>query len=126
VFLHAANMEATPELEAAIANIRKNKNIKDLRKLQSDFGYLFCRRVTVGGRLQTMKIMDETGSTSEQAQKQSFKESVGVSVSSPWVSASVNHSSETGSATSSSQTNIDKSEKHVFEAMGGDTLLASK
>ncbi|KAH8662563.1 hypothetical protein BX600DRAFT_542276 [Xylariales sp. PMI_506] len=125
VFLHAANLEPTTELKDAIDKIRQDKNIKDLRKLHSDFGYLFCSRVTVGGRLQTMKMLNEDHSTTEQAQKQSFKTSVGLAVNTPYGGGSVNHTSESGHATSNSQTENSQQEQHVFEAVGGDTLLAS-
>ncbi|KAJ4200959.1 hypothetical protein NW767_007094 [Fusarium falciforme] len=125
VYLHAATLEATPELKAAIEKVRKTKNIKDLRQLQSDFGYLFCRRVTMGGRLQTKKIMEETTRTSEQEQKQSMKVSVGVAVTTPWVSSTVKHTNESGSASSSSTTDKRQEEQHFFEATGGDTLLAT-
>lgn len=126
MYLHAATLEATPELKAAIEKVRKTKNIKDLRQLQSDFGYLFCRRVTMGGRLQTKKIMEETTKTSEQEQKQSMKVSVGVAVTTPWVSSTVKHTNESGSASSSSTTDKRQEEQHFFEATGGDTLLATK
>ncbi|KAM0424832.1 hypothetical protein ACHAPT_009888 [Fusarium lateritium] len=125
VYLHAATLEATPELKAAIEKVRKTKNIKDLRQLQSDFGYLFCRRVTMGGRLQTKKIMEETTKTSEQQQKQSMKVSVGVAVTTPWVNSTVKHTNESGSATSSATTDKTQEEQHFFEATGGDTLLAT-
>ncbi|KAF5004997.1 hypothetical protein FDECE_8522 [Fusarium decemcellulare] len=118
-------LEPTEGLKKAIEKVEAAKNIKDLRQLRRDYGYLFCRSITIGGRLQTQALMDEKLTTSEQAQKQSMKTSVGLSVSSPKASGSVSHTEESGSANSSSQAQSDKSESHAFEAMGGDTLLAS-
>jgi hypothetical protein len=118
-------MEPTPELIQAIRKVEASKNIKDLRQLRRDFGYLFCKQITLGGRLQTLELMDQSMKTSEQEQKQSLKTSVGLSVSTPKASASVSHTQESGSANSSSQGQSDNSENHAFEALGGDTLLAS-
>ncbi|KAF4442961.1 putative oxidoreductase ordL [Fusarium austroafricanum] len=125
IFLQEATLVATPELKAAIEKVRKTKNIKDLRQLQSDFGYLFCRKITVGGRLQTKKIMEEVTTKSEQEQKQSMKWSVGVAVTTPWTNTTTKHTNESGSAKSSSITNKTENEQHFFEATGGDTLLAT-
>ncbi|KAF5637151.1 hypothetical protein F52700_4888 [Fusarium sp. NRRL 52700] len=118
-------LEPTQGLKDAIAKVEATKNIKDLHQLRHDYGYLFCKSVTVGGRLQTQAVMDQSSTTSEQEQKQSLKTSVGLAVSAPKVSASVSHTEESGSDKSSSQGQSDKSESHVFEAMGGDSLLAS-
>ncbi|KAG9494758.1 hypothetical protein J7337_013897 [Fusarium musae] len=118
-------LEPTQGLKDAIANVEATKNIKDLRQLRRDYGYLFCKSVTIGGRLQTQAVMDQSSKTSEQEQKQSLKTSVGLAVSAPKVSASVSHTEESGSDNSSSHGKSDKSESHVFEAMGGDSLLAS-
>lgn len=109
----------------AIQKVEATKNIKDLRQLRQDYGYLFCTSLTIGGRLQTQSIMTDTEKTSEQEQKQSMKTSVGLSVASPEASASISHTQESGSANSQSQATSDKYESHAFEAMGGDTLLAS-
>ncbi|KAG8675926.1 hypothetical protein FPOAC1_001921 [Fusarium poae] len=118
-------LEPTEGLTKAIQKVEATKNIKDLRQLRRDYGYLFCKTLTIGGRLQTQSIMADTEKTSEQEQKQSMKTSVGLAVSSPKASASVSHTQESGSANSQSQATSDKSESHAFEAMGGDSLLAS-
>ncbi|KAH6871546.1 hypothetical protein B0T10DRAFT_590929 [Thelonectria olida] len=125
LFLDSSCLEPTLELQQAITKVQTSKNIKDLRQLRRDFGYLFCKQLTLGGRLQTLQLMDQSLKTSEQEQKQSLKTSVGLAISSPQASASASHTQESGSANSSSQTQSDKSEQHAFDAMGGDTLLAS-
>ncbi|RGP72590.1 hypothetical protein FLONG3_6598 [Fusarium longipes] len=125
LFLDGSCLEPTPDLKKALVKVEKSKNIKDLRQLRRDFGYLFCKHITLGGRLQTHQLMDQKNTTSEQEQKHAMKTSVGLAVSSPKVGASVSHTQESGSATSSSQATSDRSEEHAFEANGGDTLLAS-
>ncbi|KAF5662962.1 hypothetical protein FHETE_7707 [Fusarium heterosporum] len=117
-------LEPTEGLKKALEKVEATKNIKDLRQLRQDYGYLFCTSITIGGRLQTQSIMTDTEKTSAQQQKQSMKTSVGLAVASPEASASVSHTQESGSANSQSQATSDKSESHAFEAMG-DTLLAS-
>ncbi|KAF4332672.1 hypothetical protein FBEOM_13532 [Fusarium beomiforme] len=118
-------LEPTEGLKEAIAKVEATKNIKDLRQLRRDYGYLFCKAITIGGRLQTQALMDQSSTSSEQEQKQSLKTSVGLAVSSPEASGSVSHTEESGSDNSSSQAQSNKSESHAFEAMGGDSLLAS-
>lgn len=97
-----------------------------MRKLQQDFGHLFCRQVTVGGRLLTTKIMTGTDSKSEQKEKEEYKASVGASASYGVFSASVKHEQSAGSSTAQSQSQENKNETHTFEAVGGDTLLGTK
>ncbi|KAK6526470.1 hypothetical protein TWF694_005056 [Orbilia ellipsospora] len=124
IFLDADELEPTPELALAIENIRQNKNISDLRQLHKDFGHLFCTKITLGGRLMSSKILESTENSSEQEQKEQFKTSMGMQIQTPFGGASVKHDEEHGSDTSSTQTEKNKNEKHVFEAVGGDTILA--
>lgn len=126
IFLHPNDLEPTPELKAALERIRKNKNIADLRKLNQDFGQLWCQRVTVGGRLQSQSIMTETTNKSEQEQKDAFKVSVGVQVTTPFVGVGVKHTNENGKQKTQNAADIKKDETHVFEAVGGDTILAAR
>ncbi|KAG8530617.1 uncharacterized protein KY384_004655 [Bacidia gigantensis] len=126
IVLHPEDLEPTPELQGALDTIAKLKNIKDLRQLYQDFGQVFCQHVTVGGRLQSTRIMKSSTVTSEYEQKQQFKVSVGVQVSTPiGVGAGVKHDNEKGTSTSTSTGTEDQAETNVFEAAGGDTILAS-
>lgn len=97
-----------------------------MRKLHQDFGQLFCKQVTVGGRLLTTKIMTGTENKSEQAEKEEYKASVGVSASYGGVSASVKHEQGAGKGTAKGEVAIASNEAHTFEAVGGDTLLGTK
>ena len=142
-------MEPTPELAQAIERIRKFKNIKDLRRLHKDFGqyipsagliapgtlkntnrsslgHLFCQSLTLGGRLQSTKTITVTKEHTENSQKDTFKTSVGVAVSTPWVNASVKHDEEKSTETSNERMEKNTQENVVFEAVGGDTILANK
>jgi hypothetical protein len=56
---------------------------------------------------------------SEEEQKQQFKVSVGLSVTSPWASGSVSHSEEKGSSSDNARKEDDSKESNVFEAVGG-------
>ncbi len=124
--LHADDLEPTPELQEAVERIRVNKNVADLRRLYADFGQLWCQRVTLGGRLQSTKIMTDTTKTTEQQQKEAFKWSVGAQVTTPWVSGGVKHTQASGTSTENNNTEVQKREKNVFEAVGGDTILVTK
>ena len=125
--MNPEDLEPTAELKAAIFNIAKYKNIKDLRKLYRDFGQVFCKQVTLGGRLQSTKVITDTTTKTEQEHKEQFKVSVGVQVSTPiGVGAGVKHEREKGNSSSNSDANNNQSETNVFEAVGGDTILVSK
>ncbi|KAJ9634366.1 hypothetical protein H2199_009024 [Coniosporium tulheliwenetii] len=88
--------------------------------------HLFCQNLTLGGRLQSTKIIKSNSYHIEQEQKEQFKVSVGVSVSTPFgVSGSVKHEQEWGSTQSESRTDKKTEESNVFEAVGGDTVLAN-
>ncbi|KAK3367914.1 hypothetical protein B0H63DRAFT_404760, partial [Podospora didyma] len=89
------------------------------------FGQLWCQRVTIGGRLQSTKIMSDTTATKEQQQKESFKWSVGAQVTTPWVSGGVKHSKTGGTDNQDNEADVKRREENVFEAVGGDTILVT-
>ena len=109
-----------------MAQIRNMKSIVALRKLHEDFGHLFCRQVTVGGRLLTSKVLHVATGSSEQAEKSEYKLSVSASVSTPYVDASVKHDRSGESGSEGKKASSDSAERHAFEAVGGDTTLAAK
>lgn len=82
--------------------------------------------MTVGGRLLSTKIMQSAEHGTEEEQKEQFKVSVGVSVQTPiGVGAEMKHDEEHGTSTSTNTTSKTTNEDNVFEAVGGDTILAS-
>ncbi|KAK0630483.1 hypothetical protein B0T17DRAFT_506951 [Bombardia bombarda] len=52
---------------------RVSKDINNLRKLYSTFGHLFCHAVTLGGCLQTTKIVTGNQQTNETEEREAFK-----------------------------------------------------
>ncbi|KAK6541560.1 hypothetical protein TWF694_007365 [Orbilia ellipsospora] len=126
VHLHPDDLEPTPELANLIELIYKQNNINHLRKLHQDFGHLFCKKVTLGGRLLSSKVMEGKEKGTEQEQKEQFKTSMELQIQTPvGVGAGVKHERESGSGTANRENEKDKNEKHVFEAVGGDTILAA-
>ncbi|MCJ1394185.1 hypothetical protein MMC18_007063 [Xylographa bjoerkii] len=116
VMLEAADLEPTPELVAAVEQMYKSQNIKDLRQLHQDFG----------GRLQATKVMKQSSKTSEAEQKEQFKNSVGMQVSTPAnIGGGFTHTTEKGKSASQSSSDLNSDERNVFEAVGGDTILAA-
>lgn len=81
VFLRPEDLEPTPELKQALLLVQSTKDINNLRKLYSTFGHLFCHAVTLGGCLQTTKIVTGDQNTTETEEKEAFKASVGVAFS---------------------------------------------
>ncbi|KAH7038402.1 uncharacterized protein B0I36DRAFT_235984 [Microdochium trichocladiopsis] len=123
-------MEPTAELAELLETIRRTKNIKALRRLHAEYGNLFCQRVTLGGRLLSTKTVQTTEASKLEEEKQSFKTSVGVTVSGGFggfsASSSMKHEKEQGSTTSNQSTAKSQSEAVVFEAVGGETILAAE
>lgn len=81
VFLRPEDLEPTQELQQALQLVQATKDINNLRKLYTTFGHLFCHAVTLGGCLQTTKIVTGTQQSAETEEKEAFKASVGVAVS---------------------------------------------
>lgn len=125
LFLYPDDLEPTPELQDLINKIRLTKNIRFLRKLQADFGQLFCQELTLGARLLSTKVMTAKTKADEQTQTESFKVSVGVSVATPFGGGSAKHEQESGGGSANSKTETNTNESNVFEAVGGDTILAN-
>ena len=122
-------MEPTEELAGLIEIIRKTRSIQALRKLQAEYGQLFCQRTTLGARLLSTKTVTMTEQKTMEEHKESFKTSVGASVSASVagfsMSASVKHEEAKGSTTVNETSQASKDENVVFEAVGGDTILAN-
>lgn len=81
VFLRPEDLEPTPELKQALLLVQSTKDLNNLRKLYSTFGHLFCSAVTLGGSLQTTKIISGTQQSKETEEKEGFKASMGVAFS---------------------------------------------
>ena len=130
IFLNADDLEPSPELAQAIDLVKRTKSIKHLRKLHADFGNLFCQNLTLGARLTSTKIITSDVTKSEQEQKEQFKVSFGLAVSTPKeakfageVALKTEHTK--GFTESVNTTNNTATESNVFEAAGGDTILAN-
>lgn len=122
-------MEPTQELAELIETIRKTKNIKALRRLHAEYGNLFCQRVTIGGRLLSTKVVTTSEKQTMEEHKESFKKSVGASVSGGYAgfsaSASVKHEANQGGDKVNEDTAKTQNEAAVFEAVGGETILST-
>ncbi|KAG8626282.1 hypothetical protein KVT40_005227 [Elsinoe batatas] len=126
LFLTPDDLEPSPELAQLVDTVRQTKNIKALRKIQSEFGQVFCQQLTLGARLLSTRTMSSNKETSDEEKKQEFKVSVGVSVSTPYGGASVKHEEAKGSGDKSSRSETNINDNNVFEAVGGDTLFQSE
>ena len=129
ILLWPDEMEPTPELAGLLDTIRRTKSIKALRKLQAEYGQLFCQQVTLGGRLLSTKIVTTKSQTEIEEKKESFKVSVGASVSASVggfsASTEVKHEESKGQAETNETSSRSQNESMVFEAVGGDTILAT-
>ncbi|KAF5020573.1 hypothetical protein F66182_7405 [Fusarium sp. NRRL 66182] len=129
LLLWSDELEPTAELAELIDTIHRTKNIKALRRLHADYGNLFCQRVTLGGRLLSTKFVQDVEQQNIEQVKQSFKTSVGASVSGGYGiysgSVGVKNEHEAGSSQTNESTATSHNEACVFEAVGGETILAT-
>ncbi|KAL8718280.1 MAG: hypothetical protein Q9225_004558 [Loekoesia sp. 1 TL-2023] len=123
---HTLEQRIQSELQEALQLVKKSKNINALRKLHATFGYLFCPEATLGGCLQTTKVVTRTEVGEQTAEKESFEASVGLAVSTPvGVGVGMGASRETQDSKENSHEGKNTQEAMVFEATGGNTILAA-
>ncbi|KAF5989015.1 hypothetical protein FBULB1_1170 [Fusarium bulbicola] len=126
VFLRPEDLEPTEELRAALDGIKQTKNINALRELYSTFGHLFCHPVTLGGCLQTTKVVESNEAVQQSKDKQSFKAQLGVAVSTPFgAKGNVKGSKESQDGGESHNRSAKANECMGFEATGGNSILAA-
>ncbi|KAM0543698.1 hypothetical protein ACHAPJ_012147 [Fusarium lateritium] len=126
VYLPPEDLEPTEEFVAAINRVRETKNIMDLRKLHKTFGQIFCSEITIGGCLQTSKVLAAKEIAEETVQRSKFKGSVGVAVGFRSIaSGSAKYSNEKQDHSEAGSTTSSQSETLSFRATGGNTVLAA-
>ncbi|TGJ82963.1 hypothetical protein E0Z10_g5810 [Xylaria hypoxylon] len=126
VFLRPEDLEPTPELRMALRLIDETKNIYNLRKLYSTFGHFFCQSVTLGGCLQTTKMVSGTEQVKDTEEKEKFKASLGVAVSARFgIKASAKATHEASDTDANFNRQLNTAESMAFEATGGNTILAA-
>ncbi|KAL5586769.1 hypothetical protein FOBRF1_016639 [Fusarium oxysporum] len=126
VFLRPEDLEPTEELRAALDGIKQTKNINALRELYSTFEHLFCHSVTLGGCLQTTKVVESDEDVKQSKEKQSFKAQVGVAVSTPFgAKGNAKGSKESQDSAEAFNRSASTSESMGFEATGENSILAA-
>ncbi|QGI69718.1 hypothetical protein CEK27_002047 [Fusarium fujikuroi] len=126
VFLRPEDLEPTEELRAALDGIKQTKNINALRELYSTFGHLFCHSVTLGGCLQTTKVVESDEDVQQSKDKESFKAQLGVAVSTPFgAKGNVKGSKESQDSSEAFSRSAKANESMAFEATGGNSILAA-
>ncbi|RYC82509.1 hypothetical protein BFJ63_vAg14600 [Fusarium oxysporum f. sp. narcissi] len=126
VFLRPEDLEPTEELRAALDGIKQTKNINALRELYSTFGHLFCHSVTLGGCLQTTKVVESDEDVKQSKEKQSFKAQVGVAVSTLFgAKGNAKGSKESQDSAKAFNRSASTSESMGFEATGGNSILVA-
>ncbi|KAH7154579.1 hypothetical protein DER46DRAFT_578414 [Fusarium sp. MPI-SDFR-AT-0072] len=127
VFLRPEDLEPTEELRAALDGIKQTKNINALRELYSTFGHLFCHSVTLGGCLQTTKIVKSNEDVKQSKEKELFKAQVGVAVSTPFgAKGNAKGSKESQDSAEAFDRSASTSESMGFEATGGNSILEAE
>ena len=125
LFLRPEDLELTPEFETLLDLIRTTHSIDALRKVHDRYGQLFCQELTLGGRLMSTKIITSESTEDLEAKKEQFKVSVGANVQSPYGGGGMKASVEGVEEKSLSTDKSSSKENNIFEAVGGDTILAN-
>ncbi|TIC92698.1 hypothetical protein CH35J_010230 [Colletotrichum higginsianum] len=126
LFLNADDLVPTREFAENIEHIRKTKDVAEIRKFHRKFGQFFCHEVTLGGMLVSTKTLTDDEMVEQDKNRDMFKHAIGLTVSSP-VEVGGDSKSETsrGSDQDLSRSYKASSNDVVFEAVGGNTILAS-
>ncbi|KAK1479829.1 hypothetical protein CCUS01_00383 [Colletotrichum cuscutae] len=131
LFLNADDLVPTKAFTNGIEKIKElgeEADETDVRKFYERFGQFFCHEVILGGMLLSTKALVGNESQDEEKSRCSFKHAIGMSVSSP-VEVIIGAESKKEIASGADQSIVrsykDSDDSVVFEAVGGNTILAS-
>ncbi|KAK1468512.1 hypothetical protein CMEL01_00279 [Colletotrichum melonis] len=131
LFLNADDLVPTKAFTDGIEKIKElgeEADETDVRKFYERFGQFFCHEVILGGMLLSTKALIGNESQDEEKSRCSFKHAIGMSVSSP-VEVIIGAESKKEIASGADQNIVrsykDSDDSVVFEAVGGNTILAS-
>ena len=120
------DLEPTEELKSALREVQRSKNLNDLRELHTQFGQTFSTEVVLGGRLLTTRIFYAEEKISATKSSEQMKQNIGLSVTAPGgAGGSLKHSKTKGQDGHEMLQEIWTNDKIMFEASGGNTILAA-
>ncbi|KAK1700797.1 hypothetical protein BDP55DRAFT_644197 [Colletotrichum godetiae] len=128
LFLNADDLVPTREFIENIEKIKKQADVTDIRKFHERFGKFFCHQVILGGMLLSTKTLIGNERVDEEKQRCDFKRAIGMSISSPVevaIGADSKRENTSGANQNVNRSYMDNSDSVVFEAVGGNTILAS-
>ncbi|KAF4831923.1 hypothetical protein CGCTS75_v005023 [Colletotrichum tropicale] len=126
LFLTPDDLEPTPQLMKELKKVENDNTLVNIRKFHMTFGEFFAHEVTIGGMLTSTQTREASEQTLQEKSKQDFKRTIGLAISSP-IDAGGGYTRQETQDTdqSNSYGNRNDSEQVVFEAIGGNTILAS-
>ncbi|KAH6953480.1 hypothetical protein DER45DRAFT_648081 [Fusarium avenaceum] len=89
------------------------------------YGHFFCVDVTLGARLESSRVTEETEKSKVSEIKNSLREAAGASFQSPWVSGQGHGVRQNKDGSQDSESDATKSLGMAWTARGGDTTLCS-
>ncbi|EUC28058.1 hypothetical protein COCCADRAFT_64920, partial [Bipolaris zeicola 26-R-13] len=125
IFLRAEDLEPSPEFVTLLDKAKNQKSIDAVRAIHDQYGQLFCQELTLGARLLSTKRIKTDKDTDTEQHKEQMKVSVGASVQTPYGGVSAKHDEEKVKTNDKSTEKSNTQEINVFEAVGGDTILAN-
>ncbi|KAK2729527.1 hypothetical protein CKAH01_02501 [Colletotrichum kahawae] len=125
LFLTPDDLEPTPLLLKELEKVKKDNTLINIRKFQMTFGEFFAHEVTIGGMLTSTQTREASEQTLQEKSKQDFKRTIGLAISSANVGGGYSRQESQDTDQSNSYGSRNESEQVVFEAIGGNTILAS-
>ncbi|KAF5507878.1 hypothetical protein CGCA056_v013515 [Colletotrichum aenigma] len=125
LFLTPDDLEPTPQLMKELKKVEKDNTLVNIRKFQMTFGEFFAHEVTIGGMLTSTQTREASEQTLQEKSKQDFKRTIGLAISSANAGAGYTRQESQDTDQSNSYGSRNDSEQVVFEAIGGNTILAS-
>ncbi|KAK0660881.1 hypothetical protein QBC41DRAFT_383282 [Cercophora samala] len=126
LMLKPEDLEPTAEMATELKRIQTKKDAMDVRRFYRRFGQLFAQEVALGGMLVSTRVIEAKETTEEEKTKESFKTAIGLSITTPIdLGVEIKHENTRGKDQSDLQGKKGVNDRVVFEAIGGNTILAA-
>ncbi|MCJ1264432.1 hypothetical protein MMC22_004304 [Lobaria immixta] len=126
ISLHEGNSRLSESCRQALLKLRDLRRFSDLMDFFSNYGNIYAKRITLGGRLLASQEDYQQTTSNTVVREQTFKQSAAVSLGIIASSIKGGYSSEQGYASSSSLMRRENQAVIDWRAYGGNVVHASK
>ncbi|KAF6796484.1 hypothetical protein CSOJ01_13144 [Colletotrichum sojae] len=125
LILNPDDLIVTDEAKEAAKEIDDKKDGALIRKFHQRFGEFFSHEVTIGGMLTSTKTWEGSETIKDEKKKEDFKKTIGLAVTTVNIGLESKSDKTVGQDESLTAASRDTTDRVVFEAVGGNTILAS-